>query len=275
MILIPIVSYLLITSVLLLVRRSEGANQALYPFREICLRSACLWGLFAAGITELLSVFNALHPIPVALAWLFVSLCTVTCLLRKIRSGFAFHIPIINMSLSGLAEKFFLIAAALILSCLFLIGVLKPEIVADVIAYELPRIMVWAHHGNLSPFITYDLRRLFSDPLADYLMLQEYLLSGGNRLTFLHSWASLAGSIIVVSLIVRELGGGGDFPKLRLRPCLHVSRFSCFAPQPGAATPWRFSIFFVLPIFLYRSYAGGIQRVGEHFSWGAAWHWVC
>ena len=162
--------------------------------RDSLLRTAVLTGLACAAITELLSPFHLLSRWPVAIAW------TLTICLW-LRWPSPFRLPTRREAL--LAAPIAVIAIPV-----FLAAILSPPNSADAMAYHLPRVVYWAQSGSVAFFPTPYFNQVMLQPLAEYLMLHTYLLTGGDRLVNLIAFAAYLGSIAGVSAVARELGLG-------------------------------------------------------------------
>lgn len=163
--------------------------------RDYLLRSAVFLGTAALALTELLSPFHLLSRWPLAGAWLLaaiawtllVSRAAVKWRSRPVEAGFAAIIAAIG-------------------GVVALTAILSPPNSADAMAYHLPRVVYWAQSGSVAFFPTPYLNQIMLQPLAEYLMLHTYLLTGGDRLINLIAFAAYAGSIVGVSAIAGAFG---------------------------------------------------------------------
>ena len=80
---------------------------------------------------------------------------------------------------------------------------------ADAMAYHLPRILYWVQDRSVEFFPTSYFNQITLQPGAEYLMLQTYLLSGGDHFVNLVQVFSFAASLVAVSRLADELGLDG------------------------------------------------------------------
>jgi hypothetical protein len=89
-----------------------------------------------------------------------------------------------------------------------LIALAAPPNTWDAMTYHLARVAHWTANGSVAHYTTNLSRQLFFSPWAEFAVLHFQVLSGGDRLANSVQWFSMAGSLIGVSLIARELGAG-------------------------------------------------------------------
>jgi len=162
------------------------------------LRALVAFGALAVLITESLSVFHALRPAPVAAAWTAIIVAAIYFTIRRKR--FNFH-----LARPSLLDGALIACVAAIEIVIAITAIASPPNSADAMAYHMPRVVYWVQHASVAFFATPYLNQIMLQPMAEYLMLHTYLLSGGDRFVNLIQWLGSAGSVVGVSLIAREI----------------------------------------------------------------------
>lgn len=169
------------------------------PVRPAILRSMVTFAAAAVLTAELVSLLHALDRATVAMSWLAVLGVPLVILLRTPVRAWSLSRP----SLFDLA----CIAGIVMIACTTLrVALLSPPNSADAMSYHLPRIVHWVQNRSVAFFPTAYLNEIMLQPVAEYLMLHAYLLSGGDRFTNLVQFGAYAGSVIGVSSIAEGLG---------------------------------------------------------------------
>lgn len=175
--------------------------------RRVCFMWASLiWSLIAVMLVEGLSVFSLLTKLGVAVGWAAViAAVAVTFVLFKddaVRDqGFS-------------KTRFSLLEAAALASVcgIVLLTALTALVAApnnwDSMTYHLPRVMHWIQNQSVAYYPTHILRQLYQPPGAEYVILHFQILSGGDRFANMVQWFSMLSSLLVLSMISRQLGGG-------------------------------------------------------------------
>ena len=161
-----------------------------------------MFGAAAALITELLSPFHLLRPVPLAIVWLMIA------------SIAAWRVPVgewgrwFRLPRPNLFELLLASLSAVIAALAGLTAILSPPNSADAMAYHLPRVIYWAQSGSVAFFPTPYFNQITLQPLAEYVMLHTWLLTGGDHLINLIAWAAFVGCITGVSAISAAFGLG-------------------------------------------------------------------
>ena len=174
-------------------------------FRDRFLRALVVFGVAVVAITESLGALGAIRRGPLILCWSMMLLIAIAFAIKPIQQGFPFpHIslspdPVVLVCVAGIA---------VILALTAVTAAFSPPNSADAMAYHMPRVVYWAQQQSVRFFPTPYFNQVMLQPLAEYTMLQTYVLSGGDRwVNFVQWFASLA-SIVVVSAVARLFGAG-------------------------------------------------------------------
>lgn len=164
--------------------------------------------------TESLSLLNGINSRNVICLWLAENLCFFGVLLlqnQNDKSSFqqlkTYVFPRIKKTFSQF--KPYLIVLTFIYAAILLVATFSAPNTVDSQTYHMARVANWIQWGNVDFYPTATLRQLYSNPLAEYGILNIFLLSGGDRFVNLLQFGCLVGCGIIVSLIVRELNQNG------------------------------------------------------------------
>jgi hypothetical protein len=165
--------------------------------RDTLLRTLVWLGTATVLITEILSLFHLLRPIPIAFCWLLV-------LVIASRTGhrFVWPVPPLPPSLPAALSAVIAVIAVLIAAA----ALLYPPNSADAMAYHMPRVVYWAQSGSVAFFPTPYLNQIMLQPMTEYVMLHTYLLTGGDHLINLLACGAFVGYVIGVSGIAAAMG---------------------------------------------------------------------
>jgi hypothetical protein len=174
-------------------------------WRRSFLRAAIAWGVWLVFSTEVLSLFKALTPLGLSLAWLALSLfCTGWLVLLRTK-GFALRHPVLD----GLRKPVNTVMVAvliIIFALTIIVARFAPPNTFDSLNYHMSRVAHWAQNHSVAHYPSgMELQNSYA-PLAEYSILHFYILSGGDHLANFSEWFAMAGSVVGASLAAALLG---------------------------------------------------------------------
>src|ERR1035441_9946248 len=162
-------------------------------------------------LTEVLSLFHWIRPFQLAGAWLAIGAGGAVYLYRGKPQFKRFSIRPAEAAIT-----------AVIVSVVALVGLtaaLSAPNSYDAMAYHLPRVVYWAQAGSVAFFPTSYFTQISLPPLAEYAMLQTYVLSGGDRFVNLIMAGAVARCIVGFSCLAVALGGNSKVQALAAFCC--------------------------------------------------------
>ncbi len=207
--------------------------------RELALRWLILFGTATALLTELLSPFHLLRRGALAGAWIVVLAVGAVYLYV--------HPPELRRPKIRPFEGAIAAAILAIAFCVGLAAILSPPNSADAMAYHMPRVVYWAQSGSVAFFPTPYFNQISLQPLAEYLMLHTYLLTGGDHLINLVAFLGFLGSIVGVSAISAALGLGGRGQAFAALFCATLP--NGILQASGAKNDWLLTLWLVSMVY--------------------------
>ncbi len=161
------------------------------------------WGVLVLITTEVLSGSGVLEFHGVIAAWTIVALSWAFVGYRRetIPSGRKRTVEPLTVTASA-----YLAVIVAILGITFALAIVSAPTAGDAQSYHMARVAHWIQNRSVNFYPTNIDRQLWSNPWAEYVILQLQLLSGGDRLANLVQWTAFAGSIGVVTRIAANLG---------------------------------------------------------------------
>jgi len=192
-----------------------------------------------ALLTEILSPFQLLRRAPLTAAWLALALAAAALL--YFRRPKLPRVPIrpLEAAITGVV--------AVIAGIVGLIAILSPPNSADAMAYHMPRVIYWAQSGSVAFFPTSYFNQISLQPLAEYLMLHTYVLSGGDHFINLVTFAAFLGSMIGVSAVSGALGLGGKGQAFAALVCATLP--NGILQASGAKNDWLLALWLVCLVY--------------------------
>ena len=196
----PLICYALIAFTFHSQRHREAASSSLRP---ALLSAAVVWGVLVSGITEFLSFLDL-----ITFGWtigLWITACAASAVaLQFVRSkGSAVRIEFPKVAAP---DAVLLLGIALIVCVLGLIAVAAPPNSWDSMTYHMSRVAHWVQDHTVKFYPTHIARQNYSNPWAEFAILQLQVLSGGDRFANLIQWFSMIGCVVAASLIAKQLG---------------------------------------------------------------------
>jgi hypothetical protein len=207
--------------------------------RELGLRWLVLFGTATALLTELLSPFHLLRRGPLTGAWIVVLAVAAVYLCIQPPK---FARPKIRLFEGAIAAAIMAIAF-----CVGLAAILSPPNSADAMAYHMPRVVYWAQSGSVAFFPTPYFNQISLQPLAEYLMLHTYVLTGGDHLINLVAFLGFLGSIVGVSAIAEAMGLGGRAQAFAALFCATLP--NGILQASGAKNDWLLTLWLVSMVY--------------------------
>jgi hypothetical protein len=201
-------------------------------WRSSLLYSSIVWGFVLALLTEILSLFKTIILLNLSLAWFAVdtSLLSFICF-HKIYLGSGLKLDFVgehpqNQALNQTLElpNFRTVRKAAlrqldldtrlsIASILFvilgvgLIAIIAPPNTWDAMNYHMSRVMHWMQNGSLAHYPTSYEPQLYQSPFTELIILNFYILSGGDYFANAVQWISMIGCVVGTSLMAKQIDG--------------------------------------------------------------------
>lgn len=191
---------------------------------------------FIALLTEFLSLFTLVRPLPVAIAWLGVVVVLSIAASRGWAADVAAPTHVAELPKPpalwrGPTGWLWIIVGGIVLFTL-VVAIANPPNTHDGIGYHLPRQMRWMDLGQVRHFATQDMRELSFPPLAEYAQMHTLLLTGGDVFVHLPQWLAYALAALAAALGCQALGRpkAGPFAAL-LVVTIPVFHFQATSPK--------------------------------------------
>jgi hypothetical protein len=220
--------------------------------------------------TEILSALSAVNSFNLGLFWIAENLLCLGFLFFENRNNFANYRQSLHAAVFVKGrEKLFSAGPSVavlvsIYAAIFAVAVFSVPNTADSQTYHLARVANWIQWQNVDFYPTATLRQLYSNPLAEYGILNILLLSGDDRFANLLQFGCLIGCGVTVSLIAREFKTdfAGQALAWLLTATIPIAVLQASSTQNDLVTT-----FFALNFFLFylRASQSADARYGEIF----------
>lgn len=169
-------------------------------FREKIVKVWICYYLFVCISTEILSSFNILNRLILAIVYCVTGLCLL----------FVFRKKIFRLKIKIALPKYwiwYLLLFEIIFLPLLLIALYYPPNNYDSLTYHLSRVEHWIQNNNVNFYTTNNDRQLFMPPLTEYVILHWRLLAGGDNLVNLVQYVAMSLSVVLSTLLVKNWNG--------------------------------------------------------------------
>lgn len=173
---------------------------AAHGWREALAGALLLFGASVALLTEALSPFHLLSRGPLALSWILLCLVALAAWVHGPRA--------VKPEWPGAIDALLIAGIAAVVWVVAFTAVLSPPNSADAMAYHMPRVVYWAQAASVRFLPTPYYNQVMLQPLAEYIMLHTYVLSGGDHFVNLVQCLGSLGSIVGISLVAQAMGAG-------------------------------------------------------------------
>jgi hypothetical protein len=186
----------------------NGFRRALGDLRVALVCATIPLSLFVVAATEGLSVFHQLARGPVTIGWVAFAVATFLWM-QKQRGDALYKSPGAweHVRLLAKEDQVALACVGIGVGLVACAAIFSAPNTWDAMEYHMPRVFEWITNRGVQLYPTPDRQQLSMPALAEYTILHLQLLAGSDRLANLVQWFAYAGSIVAVTLIVRELGG--------------------------------------------------------------------
>jgi hypothetical protein len=168
--------------------------------------SSITWGVLVTLSTEILSLFDGLSRIPIALFWLLALLFVAnrSDIIDRIRTV----VTVVKAGLKSYKrfEKLGLLCLVFILAVTLAIALVSPPNNVDSLLYHMARVVHWAQDHDLNHYATAYDHQLFMPIWAETAILHIRVLFGSDSISNLVQWFSFFGCIMAAGSISLIMG---------------------------------------------------------------------
>lgn len=181
-------------------------RRPLRGWRRSFLDASIAWGVFAILLTEFLSLFKAVTLPGLALGWAGLALAGAARLVLVWRDSGRMELPALRLP-PRRSDRLLIAVIGLVLILVGVVAWLAPPQTWDSLTYHMSRVAHWAQNHSVASYATgVEFQNLMSES-AEFLVLQFYILTGGDRLVNFVQWFAMLGCAIGASVIAEQLGG--------------------------------------------------------------------
>lgn len=195
--LLPLVTLVCLT--LFIHGKSAGGD-----WRQSVLHASSLWGAYTVLSTEILSLFNALTQVALALVWIFALLLAILGL-YSVRNHISLRLPSLDIR-RGVQRWILWASLGLIVLLTLIVAVKSPPQTWDSLNYHMSRVAHWAQAHALQHYATGIEVQNNMPPGAEIFVAHTYILSQSDHWVNLVQWLAMLGCLIGGSALAGKLG---------------------------------------------------------------------
>jgi hypothetical protein len=176
-----------------------------WDWRRSFLRAAVLAAAAAILVTEGLSLFGAVTRCGLGLAWGLFLVGEVVWFVAGFLRGQRPRLPELKLP-SGWIDRVLVLAIILIVLAVAVIAFCAPPNTWDSLNYHMARVAHWAQLRAIRPYATGIEQQNGNAPGAETLVLQFYVLAGGDRWVNFVQWFAMVACLLASSRLAGRLG---------------------------------------------------------------------
>jgi hypothetical protein len=182
-----------------------GNSEREPDWRLALIQAFILWGGYLILGTELLGAFQGITRLGLALLWVFPNLAGILWVWFWLKRGKVLRLPIVYHYDSWVGSILDALVVLILLITL-VVAVVAPPNSNGALVFRMSRVAHWAQNQSLAHYPTgIEIQNSYS-PGAEIVILNFYILDGGDRLANLAAWLGFAGSVAAAASLAKVLG---------------------------------------------------------------------
>jgi hypothetical protein len=209
LILLPVSVYLLAFLTFMGIKELKPGEAT--DWRLAALEAAVVWGVVVVISAELLSLFEAITQLSLAIVWAALAVILSWLGIRhgRLKAGWR-NLRALGFPLRG-ADLIYVGVLAAFGLVLLLVGFITPPSNSDALMYHMARVVHWAQDQSLRHYAATHHSQLMRPFWAELTILHLRVLWGSDTPAKLVQWASMAGSVMAATGLVAMFGGSRRF----------------------------------------------------------------
>jgi hypothetical protein len=174
-------------------------------WRLALIQAGIIWASYLTVGTEVLSLFSAVTRVGLLSLWLLPVVGGILWVWSWLKQGKVLRLPIIYRYRSWVGTILDVLVLLILLTSL-VVAVVAPPNSNGGLVFRMSRVAHWAQNKQLSHYPTgIEIQNSYS-PGAEIIILNVYVLDGGDRFANLAAWLGFAGCVLAAASIARVLG---------------------------------------------------------------------